>query len=77
MRERPRLHDCPPGRSDRRAGHYRQHVRVGTDLEPRGTSRATTWRAVLLAVLEEPGSVGKTFELVSGDTPIEEAVRSL
>ena len=33
--------------------------------------------AVLLAVLEEPGSIGKTFELVSGDTPIEEAVRAL
>jgi uncharacterized protein YbjT (DUF2867 family) len=33
--------------------------------------------ATLLAVLETPGSVGKTFELVSGDTPIEEAVRRL
>ena len=25
-------------------------------------------------MLETPGSIGKTFELVSGDTPIEEAV---
>jgi uncharacterized protein YbjT (DUF2867 family) len=33
--------------------------------------------AVLAAVLDEPGTVGKTFELVSGDTPIDEAVRSL
>jgi hypothetical protein len=32
---------------------------------------------VLLAVLEAPGSVGKTFELVSGDTPVEDAVASL
>jgi len=33
--------------------------------------------ATLLAVLEAPSTVGKTFELLSGDTPIEQAVRSL
>jgi hypothetical protein len=33
--------------------------------------------AVLVAVLETPGTVGKTFELVSGDTPVDEALRSL
>jgi uncharacterized protein YbjT (DUF2867 family) len=33
--------------------------------------------AVLAAVLSEPGTIGKTFELVGGDTPVEEAVRSL
>ena len=30
--------------------------------------------AVLAAVLAEPGTIGATFELISGDTPIDEAV---
>jgi uncharacterized protein YbjT (DUF2867 family) len=30
--------------------------------------------AVLLAVLDHPGTAGQTFELISGDTPIVEAV---
>jgi uncharacterized protein YbjT (DUF2867 family) len=51
-------------------------VRVGTDLE-RGSIPRDDVAAVLLAVLETPGSVGKTFELVSGDTPVDEAVRGL
>jgi uncharacterized protein YbjT (DUF2867 family) len=33
--------------------------------------------AVLLAVLETPSTIRKTFELVSGDTPVDEAVRGL
>jgi uncharacterized protein YbjT (DUF2867 family) len=33
--------------------------------------------AVLLAVLDTPGTVGQTFELISGDMPIAEAVTSL
>jgi uncharacterized protein YbjT (DUF2867 family) len=33
--------------------------------------------AVLAAVLSEPGTVGATFLLVSGDTPIDEAVTAL
>jgi hypothetical protein len=32
---------------------------------------------VLLAVVETRETVGKTFELVSGDTPVDEAVRTL
>ena len=51
-------------------------VRLGTDLE-RGEVAREDVAAVLLAVLETPSTVGKTFELVSGDTPIEEAVRGL
>jgi uncharacterized protein YbjT (DUF2867 family) len=51
-------------------------VTVGTGIE-RGSVPRDDVAAVLLAVLETPGSVGKTFELVSGDTPIEEAVRNL
>jgi uncharacterized protein YbjT (DUF2867 family) len=52
------------------------HVRVGTELE-RGDIPRDDVAAVLLAVLEEPGSIGKTFELVSGDTPVDEAIASL
>jgi uncharacterized protein YbjT (DUF2867 family) len=51
-------------------------VTVGTDIE-RGEIPREDVAAVLLAVLETPGSVGRTFELVSGDTPIDEAVRAL
>jgi uncharacterized protein YbjT (DUF2867 family) len=51
-------------------------VTIATDLQ-RGEVPRDDVAAVLLAVLETPGSVGKTFELVSGDTPIEEAVRAL
>jgi uncharacterized protein YbjT (DUF2867 family) len=51
-------------------------VAAGTGLE-RGEIPREDVAAVLLAVLETPSSVGKVFELVSGDTPVEEAVRSL
>ena len=33
--------------------------------------------AVVAAALHEPSTVGKTFELASGDTPIDQAVSSL
>jgi uncharacterized protein YbjT (DUF2867 family) len=51
-------------------------VTVGTDLG-RGEIPRDDVAAVVLAVLETPSTVGKTFELVSGDTPIDEAVRAL
>jgi uncharacterized protein YbjT (DUF2867 family) len=51
-------------------------VTVGTNIE-RGQVPRDDVAAVLLAVLDTPSSIGKTFELVSGDTPIDEAVRSL
>jgi uncharacterized protein YbjT (DUF2867 family) len=51
-------------------------VAIGTDLD-RGDIPRDDVAAVLLAVLETPGTVGKTFELVSGDTPVDEALRSL
>lgn len=51
-------------------------VRVGTDSE-RGEIPREDVAATLLAVLETPSTIGKTFELVSGDTPIEEAIRVL
>jgi uncharacterized protein YbjT (DUF2867 family) len=51
-------------------------IEVGTDLDYGSIPRDDV-AAVLLAVLKTPTSIGKTFELVSGDTPIEEAVRGL
>jgi uncharacterized protein YbjT (DUF2867 family) len=51
-------------------------VTVGTDIE-RGSVARDDVAAVVVAVLDMPETVGKTFELVSGDTPIEEALRSL
>ena len=51
-------------------------VAVGTGIE-RGNVPRDDVAAVLLAVLETPGSGGKVFELVSGETPVEEAVRGL
>jgi len=51
-------------------------VKIGTDLE-RGEVPREDVAATLLAVLETPSTVGKSFELVSGDTPIDEAIRVL
>jgi uncharacterized protein YbjT (DUF2867 family) len=50
-------------------------VTVGTDLG--GDIPRDDVAAVLFAVLETPSTIGKTFELVSGDTPVDEAVRGL
>ena len=51
-------------------------VRLGTHVE-RGEIPREDVAATLLAVLETPGAIGKTFDLVSGETPIEEAVHGL
>jgi uncharacterized protein YbjT (DUF2867 family) len=51
-------------------------VTVGTGLGYGNIPRDDV-AAVLLAALETPGSIGKTFELVAGDTPIEDAVSGL
>src|SRR5262245_7062479 len=50
-------------------------VTVGTNLS--GAIARDDVAALLLAVLEAPRTIGKTFELISGDTPVEEAVRGL
>jgi nucleoside-diphosphate-sugar epimerase len=51
-------------------------VELGERVE-RGEVPRDDVAAVLAAVLHEPGTAGKTFELVSGDTPIDEAIRTL
>jgi uncharacterized protein YbjT (DUF2867 family) len=44
---------------------------------PRGAIPRDDVAATLLALLKEPGTIGKTFNLVGGETPIEEAIRAL
>jgi uncharacterized protein YbjT (DUF2867 family) len=51
-------------------------VTLGTGIE-RGNVPRDDVAAVLLAVLETPSTAGKVFELISGETPVEEAVRNL
>jgi uncharacterized protein YbjT (DUF2867 family) len=51
-------------------------VTVGATVQ-RGSIPRADVAAVLAAVLHTDGTVGKTFELVSGDTPIDEALAGL
>lgn len=51
-------------------------VRIGERLDRGEVPRADV-AAVLAAVLHHDNTIGKTFELVSGETPIAEAVGSL
>ena len=51
-------------------------VRVGEDLGTGTVPRADV-AALLAAVLAEDAAIGKAFDLLSGDTPMDEAVRSL
>jgi uncharacterized protein YbjT (DUF2867 family) len=51
-------------------------VRAGPDLG-RGEVSRDDVAATLLAVLDADNTIGKTFVLLAGDTPIEEAVRAL
>ena len=51
-------------------------VSVGARLDRRQIPRDDV-AAVLLAVLDEPATIAKAFDLVSGDTPIDEAILRL
>ena len=51
-------------------------VRVGEDLGTGTVPRADV-AALLAAVLADDAAIGKAFDLLSGDTPVDEAVRSL
>jgi uncharacterized protein YbjT (DUF2867 family) len=63
-----------------RPGHLVNDPGTGRVTIANDTGRGNIPRAdvaaVLLAVLDEPSSAGQTFELISGDTPIAEAVTS-
>ena len=49
-------------------------VALGPDVEPRQVPRADV-AAVLAAVIDTGGGIGAQWDLVSGETPIDEAVR--
>jgi uncharacterized protein YbjT (DUF2867 family) len=51
-------------------------VRVGETV-PRGQVSRDDVAAVLVAVLDSPSTIGRTFDLVGGDTPVAEAVAAL
>jgi uncharacterized protein YbjT (DUF2867 family) len=52
-------------------------VLVTTDMSVRGDVPREDVARVLAAVLGNPATIGKTFVVVSGDTPVDEAVASL
>jgi uncharacterized protein YbjT (DUF2867 family) len=52
-------------------------VRLAPPPVPRGTIPRADVAAVITALLDEPGTRHQTLELVSGDTPIAAAVRSI
>lgn len=63
-----------PGRlTDSRAT---AHVQAGPDVLRGDIARADV-ALVLLACLDSPGSVGKTFNVVAGDVPVAHAIESL
>ena len=51
-------------------------VSLGEKL-PRGSVTRDDVAAVLTAVLDSPGTIGRTFDLIGGETPIAEAVEAL
>jgi uncharacterized protein YbjT (DUF2867 family) len=52
-------------------------VRITTDMSARGEVPREDVARVLAAVLGHNGSIGKTFVLLAGDTPVDEAVAAL
>ncbi len=50
---------------------------TGRALERGGQIPREDVAQVLLAVLADPSTIGKTFDVVSGETPIDEALRTL
>src|SRR4029077_5090921 len=63
-----------------RPGHLTNDPGTGrvtiADDTGRGNIPREDVAAVLLAVLDAPSTAGQTFEVISGDTPIKEAVSS-
>ena len=61
-----------------RSGHLTDDPGIGRVLIADSTGRGNIPRedvaTVLLAVLDTPGTAGQTFEVISGDTPIADAV---
>ncbi|MEA2270385.1 MAG: hypothetical protein QOC64_2995, partial [Solirubrobacteraceae bacterium] len=68
------LHDRARGAAHRRAG---DGARAGGRGPERGDVTRDDVAATIVAVLDEPRTVGRTFDLVQGDTPIVPAVARL
>ncbi|RWZ58809.1 SDR family oxidoreductase [Halobacillus fulvus] len=51
-------------------------IQVGETLEPGTISRADVAKT-MIAAIQEPNAYHKTFEMISGDTQIEDALKSL
>jgi uncharacterized protein YbjT (DUF2867 family) len=51
-------------------------IRLGESV-PRGTIPREDVARLIAACLAEPATIGRTWEVISGDLPIEEAVRTL
>jgi uncharacterized protein YbjT (DUF2867 family) len=64
-----------------RPGHLTDDAGTGRVAIAESTGRGAIPRAdvaaVLVAVLDEPGTAGQSFDLISGETPIAEAVAAL
>ena len=73
-RERARRHRRPPRRAHQRPGTGR--VNLGESV-PGGRVTRDDVAAVLAAVLDSPHTIGRTLDLVGGDTPIAEAVKAI
>jgi uncharacterized protein YbjT (DUF2867 family) len=52
-------------------------VTATTDMSVRGEIPREDVARVLAAALGDPGTIGKTFVVVSGETPVDEAVAAL
>jgi uncharacterized protein YbjT (DUF2867 family) len=52
-------------------------IRLAAPQVPRGTVPRADVAAVIVALLDEPGTGHQTLELVSGDSPVAAAVRSM
>ena len=51
-------------------------VRLGESL-PRGQVPRDDVAAVIVAVLDSPNTIGRTVDLIGGDTPVAEAVTAI
>ena len=63
-----------PGRLTNNAGTGR--VNLGESV-PRGRVTRDDVAAVLAAVLDSPNTIGRTVDLIGGDTPVAEAVEAI
>ena len=65
---------CPGGLTDEAAT---ERVSVSAELHGRGLTSRENLAAVLVRCLDLENTVGKTFSLLDGETPLEEALRSV